>query len=300
MIVLIMNFKKTAVFITLISLWLSNYFNEPSQQILAFFLIFSVGILHGSNDLAIINKLKSTKSLKQITLLFGSYVVTVVLAAALFYKFPFVALAAFILFSGYHFGEQHWSDLVFVPNGLMKLLFTAYGLAVLSLLFFLNGPETLEIISLLTSRNDFSEIWFLYGMTGCFGITIILLGTLLVKKQIAVSRLLFELFLFLVFAIVFKYASLIWAFAIYFIFWHSIPSILEQLKYLYGDASTAAFKKYLRSSAIIWFISIGFIFLMLYLVKDDMQLFVPLFFAFLGAITFAHSFIITKMFSANK
>lgn len=295
-----MDFKRIAVFITLISLWLSNYFNEPSQQILAFFLIFSVGILHGSNDLAIINKLKSSKDVRQLLLLFGSYVLTVIVAACLFYIFPLIALAAFILFSGYHFGEQHWSELYSVNANLRKMFYLFYGLAVLSLLFLLNSQETTKIIGLLTSRSDIQEVWFFYGMVTCSALTSFLAIILMLKKHLETSRIIFELFLFMVFAIVFEYTSLIWAFAIYFIYWHSIPSILEQLKYLYGDISIDAFKKYLKSSAIIWLISIGFIFLMLYLVKDNLQLFMPLFFAFLGAITFAHSFIITKMFVAKR
>ncbi len=294
-----MNFKKIAVFITLISLWLSNYFIEPSQQILAFLLIFSVGILHGSNDLAIINKLGSSKNFKNVVLLFGSYILTVVVAAGLFYKIPVLALTAFILFSGYHFGEQHWSDINSLSTGIRATLNTSYGLSVLSLLFYLNGPETLDVIQMLT-QTEYPESWFLVLALVSAGITMVIFAILLIRQQMDVSRLLFELFLFLVFAIVFKYATLLWAFSIYFIFWHSIPSILEQLNYLYGDVSIKSFKMYLRSSALIWSISIAFIFLMLYIVKDDKDIFVPLFFAFLGAITFAHAFIISKMFSEKK
>jgi Brp/Blh family beta-carotene 15,15'-monooxygenase len=294
-----MNFKKIAIFLTLISLWLSNYFEQPSQQLLAFFLIFSVGILHGSNDLAIINKLGSSKNLKQIILLFGSYILTVLVAAALFYKIPLLALTAFILFSGYHFGEQHWSDLTLASTKLKITLYTSYGLTVLGLLFLLNGPETIDVIQMLT-KQKFSESWFLFFLLVFAGITFLIFTILLFQKKLDVSRLLFELFLFLVFAIVFKYATLIWAFSIYFIFWHSIPSILEQLSYLYNEVTVRSFKKYLRSSILIWLISVGFIFAMLYLVRNDQELFIPLFFAFLGAITFAHSFIITKMFTSKK
>jgi Brp/Blh family beta-carotene 15,15'-monooxygenase len=294
-----MNFKKIAVFVTLISLWLSNYFNEPSQKFLAFFLIFSVGILHGSNDLAIINKLKASHTLKHLVFLFGSYVFTVFVAAAVFYLLPVVALAAFILFSGYHFGEQHWNDLHSVPVKLRKLFYSAYGLTVLTMLFLLNSVETIEIINLLTSNSAINELWFLYGMIGFSMLTAILILYLAVMRKISASRWIFELFLIVVFAIVFKFTSLIWAFAIYFIYWHSIPSILEQLKYLYGDTSSLALKKYLKSSVVTWLISISFVLLMLYFVKDEQHLFMPLFFAFLGAITFAHSFIISKMFTAN-
>jgi Brp/Blh family beta-carotene 15,15'-monooxygenase len=293
-----MNFKKTAIFITLLSLWLSNYFSDPSQQVLALCLIFSVGILHGSNDLAIIHKMNGSRGLKNAFVLIGSYVLTVFLAALLFYKLPELALALFVIFSGYHFGEQHWSDRMFGSTFLKKSTYLFYGLTILFLLFQLNSIQTSEIIANLTSQN-IPETWYEYGLLGSGIVFSALLFFLLVKRRLTVNDLFFELFLLLVFAIVFKFATLLWAFAIYFIFWHSIPSILEQLTYLYGERSFRSFKLYLRSSSIIWLISVTAIFALFYVVRNNADLFLALFFAFLGAITFAHSFIIMKMFTSE-
>ncbi|MFT4670539.1 MAG: Brp/Blh family beta-carotene 15,15'-monooxygenase [Ulvibacter sp.] len=293
-----MNFKKTAIFITLLSLWLSNYFSDPSQQVLALCLIFSVGILHGSNDLAIIHKMNGSRGLKNAFVLIGSYVLTVFLAALLFYKLPELALALFVIFSGYHFGEQHWSDRMFGSTFLKKSTYLFYGLTILFLLFQLNSIQTSEIIANLT-RQNIPETWYEYGLLGSGIVFSALLFFLLAKRRLTVNDLFFELFLLLVFAIVFKFATLLWAFAIYFIFWHSIPSILEQLTYLYGERSFRSFKLYLRSSSIIWLISVTAIFALFYVVRNNADLFLALFFAFLGAITFAHSFIIMKMFTSE-
>jgi Brp/Blh family beta-carotene 15,15'-monooxygenase len=294
-----MNFKKTAIFITLLSLWLSNYFSDPSQQILALILIFSVGILHGSNDLAIIHKMNGSRGLKNGLILIGSYVLTVFIAAILFYILPELALALFILFSGYHFGEQHWSDRKLGSVFLKKSVCLFYGLMILFLLFALNSIQTSEIITNLTSQN-IPNAWYEYGLLGSSIVFAALLLFLLANRRLTVSDLFFELFLLLVFAVVFKFATLLWAFAIYFIYWHSIPSILEQLTYLYGDKSFVSFKRYLRSSSIIWLISVTAIFTLFYVVRNNADLFLTLFFAFLGAITFAHSFIIMKMFTSEK
>tara|TARA_R110000772_G_C13266822_1_gene435866 strand:- start:101 stop:985 length:885 start_codon:yes stop_codon:yes gene_type:complete len=294
-----MNFKKTAIFITLLSLWLSNYFSDPSQQILALVLIFSVGILHGSNDLAIIHKMNGSRGMKNGLILIGSYILTVFLAALLFYKLPELALALFILFSGYHFGEQHWSDRKLGNVFLKKSVYLFYGLMILFLLFALNSIQTSEIITNLTSQN-IPNAWYEYGLFASSIVFSTLLLFLMATRRLTVSDLFFELFLLLVFAVVFKFATLLWAFAIYFIYWHSIPSILEQLTYLYGDKSLVSFKRYLRSSSIIWLISVTAIFTLFYVVRNNADLFLALFFAFLGAITFAHSFIIMKMFTSEK
>lgn len=229
----------------------------------------------------------------------GTYIGTVLLASTLFYFIPVFALAAFVIFSAFHFGEQHWSEYFYSAGIQTKAFFLNYGMTILSLLFYLNSSETLEIIAALTSV-EFSGVIFLWGLVVFGGLFLIQLLLMYIRKEIAVQELLYELFLILVFLIVFNTATLIWAFAIYFIFWHSIPSIYEQLDYLYGEISFASFRRYLRSSAIVWLISIGGIFGLYFLIRDNEKLFLPLLFAFLGAITFAHSFIISEMFTSEK
>jgi len=177
-------------------------------------------------------------------------------------------------------------------------MFSGYGLLVLFGLFYLNSAETTAIIKALTGFEVLKS-WYLWGTLLSGGITLGLISYGHWRKLLSNSQLFVELFLLAVFGIVFNYANLIWAFAIYFIYWHSIPSIFEQLGYLYGEVSIKTFIKYLRSSSLIWVVSTGSIFLLFYLMRDQEALILPLFFAFLGAITFAHSFIISKMFAAG-
>ena len=293
-----MKYKKSAILLTFFSLWLSVYFTNPSQVVFALFLIFSLGILHGSNDLLLITKVSKTSKPLQLALFFGSYIGTVIVASFLFYFVPIFALAIFILFSSYHFGEQHWNELNTKNINFNRLLFLNYGLSVLFLLFALNSEATLEIIFLLTGLS-FDENWFIWIFTLSIALWLIQMIFMTYRNYISWQNLLFEFFLFLVFAIVFKTATLIWAFAIYFILWHSIPSIIEQQTFLYGEASTRTFFKYVKSSFLIWLISISSIFCLFIWLKDEAIL-LPLLFAFLGAITFAHSLTISRMFQTKK
>jgi Brp/Blh family beta-carotene 15,15'-monooxygenase len=295
-----MKFQKIAILITLFSLWLTNYFSGWGQEFLAFFLIFSVGILHGSNDLSIMNKLQSVSGLRRLIMVLSLYVCIVLLAGALFYWLPEPALAGFILFSAYHFGEQHWEDLITMrPKSFRMTYFLSYGMLILFLLFYTNVKDTQQIITSL-SGELIPESWFFYGLIVSSIAVSVCAIYLLIIRQIDLGRMLFEAFLLLVFGIVFTYANLIWAFAIYFIYWHSIPSIFGQLKYLYGEVSIRSFKQYLRSSSIIWAVSVGSMLLLFYFFRESQEIIMPLFFAFLGAITFAHSFIITRMYGQKK
>ena len=292
-------FKNIAIIVTFFSLWLSGFFSEPSQQFLAFALIFSVGILHGSNDLSIIATSGRGSTVRQISYMIVTYIGTVIAAAVLFYALPQLALMVFILLSAYHFGEQHWTNVEWSQRKHNPWFFSIYGLSVLLLLFYLNMDETNAVIAALTGLSVPPSI-AVYGFIATTVVWLVMALYDVYKGPHLLPKLLYELFLILVFAIVFKTATLIWAFAIYFIYWHSIPSMLEQLNFLYGNANWQSFLRYMRSAGLIWIISIASLLIVYYLIRDKDEIFVPLFFAFLGAITFAHTVIMSKMFQSQN
>lgn len=293
-----MKYENTAIILTFFSLWLAVSFTNPSQEVIAVFFIFSFGILHGSNDLSLIAKVSNASKPLHLALFISSYVVTVVVASLLFYYIPIIALAAFIIFSAFHFGEQHWSAWLKNTSKLNRFFFLNYGLALLFLLFYLNTEATRDIVFSLTKLN-IPEQWFLWTCIASSSLWLMQALLLVYRKSISLQQLVFESFMFLVFAIVFKTATLIWAFAIYFIFWHSIPSILEQQSFLYGEISLRTFLTYVKSSFLIWLVSIVAI-ILLFIWLEDEAVFLPVLFAFLGAITFAHSFTISRMFTLKK
>ncbi|WP_310555632.1 Brp/Blh family beta-carotene 15,15'-dioxygenase, partial [Flavobacterium sp.] len=111
--------------------------------------------------------------------------------------------------------------------------------------------------------------------------------------------ILLEVFYLLVFTIIFLSSSLIWGFAIYFIIWHSIPSMIDQIKYLYIDVTFSNFKLYFKSAFFYWIASLFGIAILYYIFKDE-KIFNALFFSFLAAITFPHVLVILKMFGSSK
>ena len=108
-----------------------------------------------------------------------------------------------------------------------------------------------------------------------------------------------EILLLFVFAIIFKTSTLIWSFTIYFILWHSIPSMMDQINFLYGSTTYENFKKYFSSAFLYWIISLLGI-SVLYLMFKNEYFFDALFFSFLAAITFPHVWVIVNMFKAKK
>ncbi|MFM7018183.1 Brp/Blh family beta-carotene 15,15'-dioxygenase [Flavobacterium sp.] len=290
------KFSNISIVASFFGLWIVSFFSSKIQIILGFLLIFSFGILHGANDLLLIYKNNSTKKTPDFIKSLINYVLVIILCALLFYLIPWLTLLLFIIVSAYHFGEQQWKELINnYPKWIWNTIFLTYGMFIFSLLFLFHAQEVENIVYEITNvKISKSLIPLLFNVVG---ITFIV--TLSLSYYIYESlrrKILTELFYLLVFAIIFKASSLIWGFALYFILWHSIPSIIEQMNFLYGKLSIQNFMSYCKSAALYWFISIVGI-ILLYLLLKDKELFNAIFFSFLAAITFPHVVVITKIFN---
>jgi len=293
-----MNINNILITTTFFCLWLTSQIPENVQYSIGFFFIFTLGILHGSNDLSIVSKIKQVTTLKRLGLFLSGYILVVVFAALVFYVAPKIALLFFILFSGYHFGEQHFHNIVKKNSFYRGILFISYGLVVLLLILALNIPEVSLIIKDIIGQSLDNNVYY-YCLLGSFIVFTLIGVKYYLDKTFSVKTIAYQLFLLVIFFIVFSSSNLIWSFAIYFILWHSIPSIIEQLDYLYKEISWNSFLTYIKKSFVVWLISILAIGSLLFFFKDDKQIFLPIIFSFLGAITFAHSFVISKMFKKN-
>ena len=162
------------------------------------------------------------------------------------------------------------------------------------LLFLFHIKEVQEVIQNITSLVV-PENYFTIGII-VNAILLIALGIYFSRQIIEFKeRWILETFYLLVFTVIFRVSSLIWGFAIYFIIWHSIPSIINQISYLNGEVSWNNFRKYIRSAFLYWIISLIGI-AILYLLFKDVKIFNALFFSFLAAITFPHVLVIFILF----
>ena len=293
-----LKIQKISILSSFIGLWLTSFLNQEAQFFVGFSLILSFGILHGANDLVLINELDINNKPKSFLKLLFSYVVIVLSAVALFVFIPSIAMLLFIIISAYHFGEQHWQKLKEEQPQVITILFQLnYGLFILFLLFAFHKTEVIEIVYKITSitvGEMFIEIVFSIST-----FLLIVLTLFIANKTIEFKKNIPEQLLYiLVFAIIFKVGSLIWAFTIYFILWHSIPSLNDQIKFLYGNYSFKNFIIYFKSAFLYWIISLIGIAILYYFFKDQ-KLFEALFFSFLAAITFPHAWVILKMFKNN-
>lgn len=294
-----LKYTKFAIVASFFCLWLNSFFLESTQILIAFSFIFTFGILHGANDLILIeNTTTATKrvSFKKNLL---HYIIVVVLGLLLFYGLPVLALLLFIIVSAFHFGDQQglYFDLE-APNMIRSSYPFVYGILILFLLFFFHESEVESIINAII-RNSFTN-YYIVEVLMLSGFLFLSMSVYFYWKFESLrNRLLTEVFFLLVFAIIFKTSSLLWGFAIYFIIWHSIPSILDQITFIYGSVTIPNIKSYCINGFAYWLASILGIALLYFLFRDQ-EIFNALFFSFLAAITFPHVLVILKMMHKNK
>lgn len=293
------TYRNISIVASFLGLWITSLFSNHIQIILGFTLIFTFGILHGANDLLLIEKISRQKEQTSFLKKIASYIGTILIGALLFYLVPWLALLLFVIVSGYHFGEQQWHDLLnSFPKWISIVFPFIYGLLILFLLFNSHLDEVQNIAFEITSISI--PLFYIRLLLKVFGgIFIVFCAYFYWKSEAMRKKILTELFYLLVFTIIFESSSLIWGFAIYFILWHSIPSMIDQITFLNGKYSLSNFITYCRSAAPYWLASLIGI-TVLFLIFREKQLFDALFFSFLAAITFPHVLVIMKMFQKNK
>jgi len=289
---------KSRIVVFAISIALSYLLPVIYQDILGFILILSIGVIHGANDLLIIKKYTRKNSLKSQISYFLYYLVLVFLGFVFFYLFPSIALLSFVLVSIYHFGEQHWE--VNTSNADFINIKRIYPIILHGLVFFvIVFMNNIDIVNdVLLSFNTIS-LNYTYLRILLIVLFLIYMSLLLLSKSIR-GYFADEFIFFILLFLLTLNSSLIFGFSIYFIFFHSVLSIKDQVKYIYGDDNSQYIKKYLISALPYFILAILFL-IGFYLFIDFESLdILPIMFTFLAAITFPHVIVIEKMYSSMK
>tara|TARA_B100000963_G_scaffold143275_1_gene124842 strand:+ start:125762 stop:126649 length:888 start_codon:yes stop_codon:yes gene_type:complete len=282
---------KYRVLITIFFIVFSPFFSENIQNYIALILIFTIGILHGSNDLKLIQKKTKNFTKKYFFVVLFFYVLVVIIGILIFFIYPTFGLIAFIIFSAFHFGEQHLKN--FQVNSRNKIpifmFYISYGLIILNLLFYLEFEDVNEVIKLI-SNFDIKKYQIFY---------ILILSTLSYIFSIIFLNITFkiwnEFLLIALLCFLFNSSNLILGFSIYFVFWHSFPSVKDQIIYLYGNFEYYNLIEYTKSSFLYWLISLFAMFIAYNFLDFREDYFLPLFFSFLAAITFPHAIVIGSL-----
>ena len=281
--------SKLIIISSILCFILSNIFNETVQNVAIMTGILTFGVIHGANDVILLNKNLEKPALNSRYLIL-LYSLMVLLSAIFFFYFSVIALMFFVLYSSYHFGEQQWT--LFEKKKInLSLLHFSYGIFIFSMLFIFNKQDVSKIIyditSILITENQFLNFFIISSSCLCFSI-------IFFYKKI-IRQLSTQLVLLVLLSILFYLSDLMLSFAVYFVFWHSIPSIVEQTNYIFGQNNYKSFIKYFKKAFIYWVVSMIGLIVFFYFLKDNQSLLISVFFSFLAAITLPHTLVIFRI-----
>ena len=284
------HYQDFMIFFTFLLFWISIQFGQIIEDYIAYIIVLSIGIIHGSNDFTILKK--QNKNTKGFIRSASFYLFLILLCIASYLISPFISILFFILLSSYHFGEQHLEDKISGSKLFKSILYIVYGIFIFSLIFIENLKEVEEIMINLTG-DIIPEIWIKSTLVFSASVLIILCCSLFLKKTKSNINIVRELFYLLLLYLVFKTSSLILGFAIYFVLWHSIPSILDQTRFLSGSYSNKTIFEYLKTAFVYWMISIVGLVVAYYYLNES--LFNSVIFIVLFAVTAPHVWVMSRM-----
>ena len=291
--IIIFRIVVTTFFIILSCLFSVNY-----QDMVGFSLILSVGLIHGANDLLIIKRNTSSDTNFSQFKSFIKYFGIVLAGLIFFYFFPSFALISFILVSVYHFGEQHIEAIPLdknLKNSRRYISIISHGILLFTIIFMNNTKVVVDVFS------SFNIVFLNYNfLIIILIITSILYASILIIKKDLQPFLISEILFFGLFYFLSITSSLILCFSVYFIFFHSILSIKDQVKYIYGSNNSKSLKRYIKNSLPYFILALIFLILFYIYTEIDNNDLLPIIFTFLAAITFPHVLVIEKMYRTMK
>ena len=291
--IIIFRIAVATFFIILSCLFSVNY-----QDMVGFSLILSVGLIHGANDLLIIKRNTSSDTNFSQFKSFIKYIGIVLAGLIFFYFFPSFALISFILVSIYHFGEQHIEAIPLdknLKNSRRYISIISHGILLFTIIFMNNTKVVVDVFS------SFNIVFLNYNfLIIILIITSILYASILIIKKDLQLFLISEILFFGLFYFLSITSSLILCFSVYFIFFHSILSIKDQVKYIYGSNNSKSLKRYIKNSLPYFILALIFLILFYIYTEIDNNDLLPIIFTFLAAITFPHVLVIEKMYRTMK
>jgi Brp/Blh family beta-carotene 15,15'-monooxygenase len=277
------HFDISKILITLICTGLGTVLSDHILSFLAAVNVLTIGIIHGANDLYIASKIKRTVRKYQFSYLFVIYILFVFVMVFALYSFPLASLLLFVIISSFHFGEQQWYQKTIVKSVKLYIFYAAFGFLLFALLFYTHKLHTAKIIFEITQQqvpNFFFDRFTIFA--SIFSAFLLIINIKQIKSQLFVQTIGLLSLLFL-----FSQTSLMWSFSVYFVLWHSIPSLKDQAAVLYPYDSSPI-RSYITSAIPYWLLSLIGLTVAVLLVDNKTISMTSLFFAFLAAITIPH------------
>ena len=212
------------LFCNIFSLILFKFSNFTLSPLLCLFLIFVIGVSHGSLDHLKGEKLFKILKINNVSLFYFTYTLIASIVIVFWILIPSISLIIFLFVASYHFGKEDTQFLIINETFLIQILYFLKGSLIILAPIFFHFDETISLFKLLLVDNEnfYSSLGYIENNK------LILLGIII--SSIASIILFVKEFNFKNLTIFFDYFSILIlnyylsplvAFTVYFCFFHT-------------------------------------------------------------------------------
>jgi Brp/Blh family beta-carotene 15,15'-monooxygenase len=192
-------------------------------------LILLLGVPHGATDHILFRHIKKDYDKGWLSRFFVRYFLLMGLFSLTWWVLPGLALLIFLAISAYHFGQSQW-HLINADTFSKKLIYLSSGLFVLAAPLLWNYTETAPIVEQLVGQEIVLSTEYQNFIPALLlGFVIIQILVLFFRSKISRQKMAKECGVLLLLTGLFFFTPLLIGFSIYFVFWHSIDSIKDQI-----------------------------------------------------------------------
>jgi len=292
------SFAYLVIVYLLFGIYTLNGEIDIDHQLKAALVLMSFfGIPHGAIDNVLFLSKHKMPQLKFYSL----YLSTIAIYCCCWYFFPIFSILFFFLISAFHFGESQLSDYAF-QSRFKKVIYTLWGVSLLSTLVFYNQSELLILCQEFTDTVKFSHVFEHPSIDYLFyGSNVILISFLCIKKyrdKHNIQALLSELFQLFLIHLTFYLFPIVISFTLYFIFLHSMKVLTQEYIYLKQIRPELNLKKFIV--LLLPHTLISLIFLFVFYIGIQIQVIPISLFLFsvisISVITLPHAIIMTNFY----
>jgi len=270
------------------------------ELIIAISLIVLIGIPHGATDYIIFQYLsKPFWGTDSLFYFYRNYILIMGAYALLWWLVPTFSLLVFILLSIYHFGQSNWNFLEKTPNVLKHLLFIIWGSFVLLTPILAHYEQAQPIIAQILGFDPIAvdEGWRYAIIAILFAHSVLFCLYLRLEGQIKKRELQDEILNLFLLLTVYLFTPLLLGFAIYFVLWHSLGSVMDQITFFKTRIKNYNWKKYVFHAFPLTILALGGL-SGLVLLQQNMGVAANLgvMFIFISVVTLPHMLLIDKLY----
>ncbi len=230
------------------------------QLILATALIVLVGIPHGATDYLIFQFVSRPMwGPRQMARFYIKYILLMTGYALLWWLLPGLALGLFLLLSMYHFGQSNWNYVAFANKGLEYATHLLWGAFVVltPILWHYDAAESIIQYIIGAPAPAIGKNWREAFCIGLLAGNLWLTIGLVIQQKINFRQFADELANYTVLALLFINAPLLLGFAVYFVCWHSMSSVMDQVRFFRERLGTYTLRDYVFNTLPLSLAAIG-------------------------------------------